>query len=106
QDVQRGLPLVGEALVELSQIAHDVEHGAALLVAFPQAALQRLHMRAEPVLGRPGRAGVCDRCLTLLRRRLWHRAYTTRTLRLSISSARSTDTFLWSYSYPFRRHCL
>ena len=64
QDVQHGLPLVGESFVEFTQIAHDVEHGAALLVAFPQAALQRLHMRAESVLGRS---------LTLLRRRLWHR---------------------------------
>src|SRR2546425_4717022 len=47
QDVKHGLPLVGEALVGLVQVAHDMEHRAALLVAFPQAALQRLHLGAE-----------------------------------------------------------
>src|SRR2546429_9329897 len=93
QDVQHGLPLVGEALVELAQIAHDVEHGAALVVAFPQAALQRLHMRAESLLGRHGRAGVRDRRLTLLRRRLWHPDYTLSSLSLSTWSAGSRAPF-------------
>src|SRR6266571_3151046 len=43
QDVKHGLPLVGEALVELVQVAHDMEQRAALLVACTQAAFQRLH---------------------------------------------------------------
>src|SRR5205807_1531988 len=54
QDMEHGLSLVGEAFVGLVQIAHDVEHRAALLIAFPQAALQRLHLRTKSALGRRG----------------------------------------------------
>src|SRR2546426_5292171 len=57
QDVKHGLPLVGEALVGFVQVAHDVEHRAALLVALPEAAFQRLHERAESTLGRRSRSG-------------------------------------------------
>src|SRR2546426_6950032 len=38
QDVKHGLPLVGEALVGFVQVARDVEHRAAPLVALPEAA--------------------------------------------------------------------
>ena len=33
EDVEHGLALVAEALVELVEVGHDVEHRAALLVA-------------------------------------------------------------------------
>src|SRR5437879_319980 len=46
QNVQHGLPLVGEALVEHVRIPHDVEHGATPLVALSQAALER-HLRTK-----------------------------------------------------------
>src|SRR2546426_8393316 len=50
-----------------------MEHRAALLVGFPQAALQRLHSGAESALGRRGRPGLRDRRPTILRHDLWHR---------------------------------
>src|SRR5437773_8840568 len=52
QDVKYRLPLVGETLIERVQVSHDVKHRAPLLVAFSQAALQRLHSCAEPADGR------------------------------------------------------
>src|SRR5438874_1387731 len=73
QDMQHGLALVGEALVELVQVAHDVEHRAALLVALPQAALQRLHARAESTLGRCACPGLRDRRPTIQYHGLRHR---------------------------------
>jgi len=39
-----GLPLIGEALVGLVQVAHDVEHRAALLVTLSQSQLERLYL--------------------------------------------------------------
>src|SRR5437879_255032 len=54
QDMQHGLALVGEALVELVQVAHDVEHRAALRVASQQPALEHLHVRPESGLGHRG----------------------------------------------------
>src|SRR5207249_7574838 len=52
QDVKHGLPLVGEPPVGLVQVAHDVEHCEALLVAFSQSTLQCVHLRAQPALSR------------------------------------------------------
>ena len=76
QDVQHGLPLVGEAPVGLVQIAHDVKHRAALLVAPPQAALQRLQVRAEAPVSRRGRPGIRDRQRTIVRPGPCHRDLT------------------------------
>src|SRR2546425_10494731 len=72
QDVQHGLPLVSEALVELAQVTHDVEQRAALGVAFPHAALQHLHVHAEAAFGRRPGPGLRDRAPTVRSRGLRH----------------------------------
>src|SRR6267378_2997810 len=51
ENMEHRLALVAEAPVDLIKVAHDVEHGAALLVPLAQAPLQRLHVRAESILG-------------------------------------------------------
>ena len=51
EDMEHRLALVGEAPVHLVEVAHDVEQGAALLVALTQAPFQRLHVCAQPALG-------------------------------------------------------
>src|SRR5439155_11704548 len=63
ENMEHRLALVAEAPVDLIEVAHDVEHGAALLVPLAQAPLQRLHVCAESALG-----------LTLLGYGLLHRA--------------------------------
>src|SRR5207237_10083330 len=71
EDVKHGLPLPREAPVGLVQVAHDVKHRAALLVAFAQAALQHRYLRAQSTLGAPVRPGPRDCRLTILYRGLW-----------------------------------
>src|SRR2546430_5700991 len=85
QDVQHRLSLVGEALVGFVQVAHDVEHRAALLVACAQAALQRLHLRAESTLGRGG--------LTILGHDVWHRDQILAVFSLPTSLRRLSSSF-------------
>src|SRR3989442_627160 len=92
-DVNHGLALVGEALVELVQVAHDVAHRAALFVAFPQAPLQQLHVGAEFSLGRRGRLGLRDRALTIRDRGLRHRDQILPALSLSTSLRKLSSCF-------------
>ena len=54
QDVNHGLPLVGESLVELVQVSDDVQHRTAPLVAFSQAALQGHHFGLQSAFGGRG----------------------------------------------------
>jgi len=95
---------LARALVELVQVAHDVQHRAALVVALAQAALQRLHLRAELARGRPG---LRDRGLALLghalRRRMrpsrsqpldFFRRLSSSFSRAIIFSSRPNDHFL------------
>src|SRR2546427_5864141 len=93
QDVQHGLPLVSEALVELAQVAHDVEHRAALGVAFPQAALQHLHVRAEAAFGRRPGPGLRDRAPTVRSRCLRHGDQILPALSLSPSLRKLSSSF-------------
>src|SRR5439155_566771 len=93
QDVKHRLPLVGQALVGLVQIAHDMEHRAALLVACPQAALQRLHLRAESTLGGGGRPGLANRRLTIVRHEVCHRVHTRAAFSLPSSFRRLSSSF-------------
>src|SRR2546425_9761439 len=88
QDVQHGLPLVGEALVGLVQVAHDVEHRAALLVALAQTSLQHLYVRAQSALGPRGRAGI-------FYHGAWHRHQALPGL--------SPPTCFWTFSSSFSR---
>src|SRR6267142_6817294 len=60
ENMEHRLALVAEAPVDLIKVAHDVEHGAALLVPLAQAPLQRLHLGAESTRGWRGRAGLGD----------------------------------------------
>src|SRR5213594_1204686 len=93
QDVKHRLPLVGQALVGLVQVAHDMEHRAALLVACPQAALQRLHLRAESTLGGGGRPGLANRRLTIVRHEFCHRDHTRAVFSLPSSFRRLSSSF-------------
>src|SRR2546426_509918 len=93
QDVKHRLPLVGQALVGLVQVAHDMEHCAALLVACPQAALQRLHLRAESTLGGGGRPGLANRRLTIVRHEFCHRDHTRAVFSLPSSFRRLSSSF-------------
>src|SRR5438094_259448 len=93
QNMQHGLALVGQALVELAQVAHDVAHRAALCVAFPQAPLQQLHVGAQFCLGRRGRAGLRDCALTLRDRGLRHRVQILPALSLSTSLRKLSSSF-------------
>src|SRR5207249_11986374 len=97
QNVQHGLPLVGEALVDLAQVAHDVEHRTALGVAFAHAALQRLHVRAEAAFGRcPGPSpALRDRAPTVRSRGLRHGD--------QVLPARSRSPSLRKFSSSFSR---
>src|SRR5438093_645932 len=93
QDVKHRLSLVGEALVGFVQVAHDMEHRAALLVACPQAALQRLHLRAESTLGGGGRPGLANRRLTIVRHEVCHRDHTRAVFSLPSSFRRLSSSF-------------
>src|SRR5438094_5708264 len=93
QNMQHGLALVGQALVELAQVAHDVAHRAALCVAFPQPPLQQLHVGAQFSLGRRGRAGLRDCALTLRDRGLRHRVQILPALSLSTSLRKLSSSF-------------
>ena len=97
QNVQHGLPLVGEALVDLAQVAHDVEHRTALGVAFAHAALQRVHVRAEAAFGRcPGPSpALRDRAPTVRSRGLRHGD--------QVLPARSRSPSLRKFSSSFSR---
>src|SRR2546426_5561659 len=92
-DVNHGLALVGEALIELVQVPHDVAHRAALFVAFPQAPLQQLHVGPEFSLGPRGRPGLRDRALTIRDRGLRHRAQILPALSLSTSLRTLSSSF-------------
>src|SRR3989449_1577180 len=91
--MQHGLALVGEALVELVQVPHDVAHRAALFVAFPQAPLQQLQAGPEFSLGPRGRPALRDRALTICDRGLRHRDQILPALSLSTSLRKLSSSF-------------
>src|SRR6267378_2394666 len=55
------LSLAGQSSAVLLVVDQDVKHGATLLIALSQTALQQLHVRAELALGPRGRAGIGQR---------------------------------------------